>query len=115
MDTKIQRRALIATTGLALAGAGCLGAVNAEVSETVRNDTGIYTFDASEGNEIEIEVENKSGVSTVVILENPDGEEVLDEEVKTDETFEYDATVGGAFTIYLMPMEEGSVKVWVND
>ncbi|APX97559.1 hypothetical protein [Natronorubrum daqingense] len=91
-----------------------MGSLDAEIDETVRNDTGTYNFDAEPGDEIEIEIENEEGLSTMVLLEDPDDEQVLDEDVETEETFEHEAEMEGAYTIYVMPMEVASVTVWVD-
>jgi len=103
-ERQIRRRKYLTTIGAAtsvLTLAGCSGASSEVDGELVVDETVIgnsqFTFDASEGNTINVWAENTEGGLAVVTIAGP--EDVLDSmEVETENTMTVTAETTGAHT-----------------
>jgi hypothetical protein len=105
----IHRRKYLASFGAVVSGvglAGCLGGGNVHgeivVEETVQTGDGTFRFDSSEGNTINVYGENRQGQSVFVVIGDPEGNRVAEEEIETEGTFSHTAEATGAYSVVVL-------------
>lgn len=119
----MKRRHFITTTiGVGfVALSGCLTSEvdgDVVVDETVYVQTSTFRFDAESGDTINVYLENEQGHMAHILITDPDGEEVLEEEVETEDSFSFEAEASGAFSVHVTPVgdtAEASVEIGVED
>jgi plastocyanin len=113
----MKRRTFLASvataTGVGLAGCTGGSEVDGEtvVDETVTgNDTATFRFDAESGQTITVYAENAQGYSVHVLIRDPDGGDVLNEQVDTEDTFSRTAEATGAYSAHVTPTGESGSR-----
>lgn len=110
----MDRRMVLVAAGSMLT-AGCSDITAADESGVVDDSDGIVqNVDVTADEILSVEVENKNGVVTFVSIDNPSDNVVVDTEVQTKKTIEYDATETGVFTISITPDGKASYELFID-
>ncbi|MBP1923093.1 MULTISPECIES: hypothetical protein [Halorubrum] len=94
---------------------GCSG-LDAEESGTVRApDDALHNIDVEQGQTIRVEIDNREGFATDVILEDPGGNDVFNEIVETEGSFTHTAEQSGVFRVIIFPDGTASYEIYIED
>jgi hypothetical protein len=120
-NNTLQRRRYLATVGAVVGSvglAGCSGGGNVDgeivVEETVRTGDGTFRYDVEEGNTINVYAENREGSSVVVVVGDPDGNRVAEEEIETEGTFSHTAEATGAYSVVVLHTSGAEGEAYVE-
>lgn len=122
----MNRRTFIAGFGCTVAPLGLAGCSESgddensgpkrpEHSGTLRGeDDVIHNIDVESGETIRAEVNNEAGIITLVQVLGPDGERVVDTEVKTEDTITYTFEQSGTFQVFISSDDTTSYEIYVD-
>ena len=125
MGMDVTRRELCgACVTLAIAGCTTSGDSGSTDSDGGRGDPKVnerlrgggdemWNVEAGEGDTIEVYIDNEAGYATIVGIQDPNGEMVVEEDVETEATIVYEVEEIGVHRIWAGTESRASITVWV--